>query len=304
MTAAACTVPASTANLGPGYEVLGLAVDRTLAVLASPRDDGNLVVERRDSAAQDNMLDPRHDPILRGFRTGAELQDVKLTKGFTIVVEGDIPKGRGLGTVSAGFAAGLALSCELAKKPLPEERLLQALVGLGGDPAHGVASLCTGLASATNLRTEAGEDRWRVLRHPLHADWHLVFALPDLDIGTSATRRILPPTLPHGIASRTAGRVLALVRALAEGDTEALGDAMIDDVHVPFRRRMVPGLDEAMAAAVEAGAAGVTLSGHGPGVVAFALGEDGTEDLGQAMAEAFEKNGARCETAVLRPFVR
>jgi homoserine kinase len=143
-------VPASAANLGPGYGVVGLALDLPLGITVEPRSDGEIVVERRDDPSA-HLEDARHDPVLRGLRRGAELLGVSLAKGLSITVDGTIPRGTGMGTISAGYAAGLALAVRLAKKKCTVGELLDALVPLGGDPAHGAAALLGGLTATCQL---------------------------------------------------------------------------------------------------------------------------------------------------------
>ena len=107
-------VPASTANLGPGYGVLAIALDLPLSITAVARTDGEVHIERRDDPSAKE--DPRHDPVLRGLRAAAELLDVSLSKGLDVVVEGTIPRGTGLGTISAGFAAGIGIAMRLSRQ--------------------------------------------------------------------------------------------------------------------------------------------------------------------------------------------
>lgn len=290
------TVPATTANLGPGYGVLGLAVTRSLTARISPRDDGKVLVERKDEPS-DQVLDLRHDPVLRGLRAGAEAFEVSLDQGLEIAVEGDVPRGCGLGTVSAAYAVGLGTAVRMAKEPADPSQVLDLLVGLGGDPAHGAASLTGGLVAALPLP----DGSYRLLPKSLADGWKLVFALPNVFMSTAATRKVLPASLPHGITARTAGRLLGLLQALAFGDEDLLGKCIVDEVHVPYRKRMVPGMETALAAGREAGAAGTTLSGHGPGIVAFTMVSGAVEAIGAAMVETFEQAGVDARSLVLEP---
>ncbi|MCA8952600.1 MAG: hypothetical protein KDE27_24015, partial [Planctomycetes bacterium] len=171
-------VPASAANLGSGYGVLGLALDMSLGITVEPRSDADIVVERRDDPSA-HLDDPRHDPVLRGFRRAAELLGVPLRRGATIVVEGTIPRGTGMGTISAGFAAGFAAAARFGKKTCPVADAVDALVPMGADPAHVAAALAGGLCATSQLSGPGdAELRQRVLPLEIHADWHYVIALP------------------------------------------------------------------------------------------------------------------------------
>lgn len=293
-------VPASAANLGPGFGVIAVALDQPLGITVEHRTDGEVVVERRDDPHA-HLEDPRHDPVLRGLRAGAALLDVPLQKGLLIVVEGTIPRGTGMGTVSAGYAAGLGAAVRLARKKLSPSVMLDALVPLGGDPAHGAASLLGGLCATVPLSApQSTVLEHRVLPFPIHRDWHYVIALPDVQMGTADTKRVLPPTLPHAATPRSAGRMLGVLHALQHGDEDLLRACIIDEVHLPYRRRLVPGLSEALVAAVDAGAAGATICGHGPGSIALTMHEGRCPAIAHAMVAAFAKAGRHASTLTVQ----
>jgi len=293
-------VPASAANLGPGYGVVGLALDLPLGITVEPGTDGEVIVERRDDPSA-QLDDPRHDPVLRGLRRGAEAFGVSLQKGLSVVVDGTIPRGTGMGTISAGYAAGLAIAARLAKKLPTPAQALDLLVPLGGDPAHGAAALLGGLTATAqvSLPHESGL-RHEPLRMPVHEDWHYVIALPDVQMGTADTKRVLPPTLPHAATRRSTGRTLGVLRALETADEELLRACLVDEVHLPYRRRLVPGLDQALRAGVEAGAAGATICGHGPGLIAFTTVQGRVPEIARALVHAYAQAGREATTLTLQ----
>lgn len=293
-------VPASAANLGPGYGVIALALDLALGITAEPGHGDDVTIERRDDPSA-HLEDPRHDPVLRGVRAGAEKFDVQLPKGLHVVVEGTIPRGTGMGTISAGYAAGLAVAIRLGRKKVAPSQLLDLLVQLGGDPAHGAAALLGGLCATVPLSLPQDTQlRQRILQRPIHRAWHYVIALPDVQMGTADTKRVLPPTLPHAATARSTGRTLGVLDALEHGDEELLRACIVDEVHLPYRRRLVPGLSEALIAAVEAGAAGATICGHGPGLIAFTTSSGRTPEIARAMVHACGKAGREATTLTLQ----
>jgi homoserine kinase len=293
-------VPASAANLGPGYGVIALALDLPLGITVEHRTDGQIVVDRRDDPSA-HLDDPRHDPVLRGLQRGAELFDVPLQKGLSVIVEGTIPRGTGMGTISAGYAAGLGVAVRLAKKKWTPSAALDALVPLGGDPAHGAASLLGGLTATVPLSLpQEPALHQRLLKMPVHAGWHYVIALPDVQMGTAETKRVLPPTLPHAAAGRSTGRTLGVLHALHHGDEDLLRHCLVDELHLPYRRRLLPGLSEALDAAVAAGAAGATICGHGPGLIAFTIVSGRTVEIARAMVKAFADAGRLATTLTLQ----
>jgi len=293
-------VPASAANLGPGYGTIALALDLPLGITVEPRTDGEIVVERRDDPGA-RSEDPRHDPVLRGLRRGAELLDVSLGKGLSVVVEGTIPRGTGMGTISAGYAAGIGIAVRLGRKKKTSDELLDALVPLGGDPAHGAAALLGGLCATVQVSSQQEMQlRQRVLQLPIHHDWHYVIALPDVQMGTADMKRVLPPTLPHSVTARSTGRTLGVLQALHHGDEPLLRECILDEVHLPYRRRLVPGLPEVLEAAVDAGAAGATICGHGPGVIAFTMVSGRTPEIARAMVSAWARLSCQATTLTLQ----
>ncbi len=294
-------VPASASNLGSGFGVLALALDMSLSITVEPRTDGEIVVDRKDDPSA-HLDDPRHDPALRGFRAAVDALGISLKKGgATVIVEGAIPRGTGLGTISAGFAAGFGAAARIAKKTCSVAAALDRLVPLGADPAHAAAALGGGLCATTLLSAPGdGELRQNVLPQPIDPDWHYVVAMPDIQMGTAETKRVLPPTLPHAATPRAVGRAIGVLHALESGDEELLRASLVDEVHVPHRRRLVPGLHRSIAAAVDAGAAGATICGHGPGVIAFTTVDGRTPAIAKAMVEAFDDAGSRATTLTLQ----
>jgi len=293
-------VPASAANLGPGYGVIGLALDLPLGITVEPATDGVIKIERRDDPSA-HLEDQRHDPVMRGLLLGAEMLSVSLKQGMSIVVEGTIPRGTGMGTISAGYAAGLGVAVRMAKKKPSPSAVLDALISLGGDPAHGAAALLGGLTVTSQLSLpQAADLRHQPLSMPLHNDWHYVIALPDVQMGTADAHRVLPPTLPHAATRRSVGRAFGVLRALEQGDEALLRSCMIDEVHLPYRRRLVPGLDEALNAATDAGAAGATLCGHGAGVFACTTVAGRVPEIAKAMVHAFAQKDSEATTLTLQ----
>jgi homoserine kinase len=293
-------VPASAANLGPGYGVIGLALDLPLGITVEQRSDAELKIERHDDPSA-HLEDQRHDPVLRGLRLGAELFSVSLAKGLSITVEGTIPRGTGMGTISAGYAAGLGIAVRLAKKKPEIPAVLDALVSLGGDPAHGAAALLGGLTVTSQLSPPNDlELRHEPLSLSVHEDWHYVIALPDVQMGTAETKRVLPPTLPHAATRRSIGRAYGVLRALEQADERLLRSCLQDEVHVPYRRRLVPGLERAMTGAVGAGAAGATICGHGAGVIAFTTVQGRVPEIARALVRAFSEAGREATTLTLQ----
>lgn len=296
-------VPATCAHLGPGYAVLGVALNLTLDVRVHESQQEGYTVEVGGSGPA-ARLDPRHDPLLRGFHAALELTKTKPPPGLRFVTVNDIPPAAGLGSATALYAAGLAAGAKLARRPVTVDEVLDQLARLGGDPAHGAAALQGGLAAACMVSAPDEHARYRACGYPLHSTWRFVVALPDAHVGAADAQRILPATLPHAVASRTSGRLLGLLRALAEGNEELAARCLRDEVHVPFRRKLVPGMEGALQAALTAGACGSTIAGHGPGIVALTTQGKVCPAIAAAMQQAFSAAGIQATTRTLESTAR
>jgi homoserine kinase len=292
-------VPATSANLGPGFGVLGVALDLHMEVGVEVTEAPELVVERADQNGS-HALDLRHDSIVRGLRSAAETWQVKVPPGLVIRAKSDIPRGCGLGSNSAEFVAGIRAALQFAKVWPTVDEQLGLLVQLGGDPAHGAAALSGGLVVAVPIHAPSATRAFRTLPHPLHDSWRFIVVAPDSPIGTADVHRVVPAALPNSVVQRTAGRAIGLLAALADGDEGLLAPCLVDEVHVPFRMTLVPGMREAMDAARAAGAAGVTISGHGPALIAMTTREALAEDIAKEMEAAFSARGVRARSLVCR----
>jgi homoserine kinase len=296
-------VPATTANLGPGYGVLGLALDLCFHVTARKTEVEGWVVER-PGAQRGAALDLRHDSIVRGIRAVSDRFALALPEGMAVVVGGDVPRGCGLGSNSADFAAGMGIAMRFADLWPEPSQLLDVLVELGGDPAHGAAALSGGLTVAIPEQTAADALRHRLLTYPLHVSWVFVIVAPKVELATADVHRVVPASLPHTVLSRTTARFAGLLRALEDGDEELLGACLVDETHVPYRLGLAGGLYEAIRAVTAAGAAVVSLSGHGPALLALTTDANKAARIEAAMRDAFAAAKVATVTRTCRAALR
>ncbi len=285
-------VPASSANLGPGFDAVGLALGLFNTV----------VLERAAAWEVDGERDPARlasHPAYRGARRALawlERRGLAPAGGFPALAirqHNEIPAGRGgLGNSATAVVAGLVGAARLAGHPLAEADLLDLAAEIEGHPDNAAAAVMGGLVVA--IRTERGVVARGV---PLVNPPRVVLAIPATQVETARARARLPASLPFADAAFTVGRASLLVAALATGDHAVLRVAMEDRLHTPYRAPLVPGLEAALAAGREAGALGAALSGSGPTVLAFVPG--GAPDLeravGAALAGAFGRHGLPCD---------
>lgn len=282
------TVPATTANLGPGFDCLGLALTlynqvtftdaaATFAIHISgegadwlPTDESNLVWQ----AAQ------------RLFEVVG-----KWPSGTHIELENGIPAGSGLGSSAAAVVAGLVAANTLVGGGLSRHELLELATEIEGHPDNVAPALFGGLTLIN--QTESGLHLECIPVPTLTA----VIVLPDFTLPTAQARAALPAQITRQDAIFNIGRMGLLVRALQAGDHDKLRLAMQDRLHQPYRLPLVPGLVEAFAAAYSSGASGVALSGAGPSLIAFA--PQGHTQIASACQHAFSQAGLTSRAWVL-----
>lgn len=297
--AAAVRVPASTSNLGAGFDCVGVALDRWLRATATLGDgaaDGPRVA-RAGALAALGDLSTADDLLVRGFAAACAAAGRAVPSSLAIRAESDIPVGRGLGSSAAALAAGALLADTLLDLGLGRGAAAALCADLEGHPDN-AAPACLGGAvlgvpAAAHGPPDAppGAARWTLAALALHPGVAFALAVPSFGASTAAMRRALPEGVPHRSAVRAAGRAAALVHGLAHADPALLAWALDDDaLHVPYRRALLPGYDAVCAAARAAGAWGATLSGAGSSVLALAPPER-AEAVARAMASAWHASG-------------
>jgi homoserine kinase len=270
-------VPATSANLGPGFDCLGLALSlyQTVTFTTCPEPGLTITAEGEDAhkipTDASNLVWQSAELIFNRFG--------ERPFGLHIHQRNEIPIGSGLGSSSSAVLAGLFGANALLGGPLSRAELLQTAADLEGHPDNVAPAVYGGLI----LGVQDGETLLieRIPVPPLR----VVVVLPDFHLPTAEARAALPAQVSRQDAIFNAARLGLLVRALETADYGKIRVAMQDRLHQPYRLPLVPGLAEAFAAAYAAGAAGVALSGAGPSLIAFA--PDGHEGIGAAITAVF-----------------
>ena len=255
---AAVRVPGSTSNLGAGFDCVGLAVDRFLDVAFEPGGaPGHLAVARDDGAST-----PGGDDLVEAaFRRGLEGRGLR--PSGTLRVASAIPVARGLGSSAAALVAGAALADLAAGAALDRDGAFARAAAAEGHGDNAAPSAYGGLRAVVPV-----DGGLRALPLALSPSVGWAFAAPPVRVATRDARAALPASVPHAVAAGAVARTAALLRGLATADAELLRVGFDDALHAPHRLRLVPGGDEARAAAVEAGAWAATVSGSGSGLLA------------------------------------
>ncbi|HLN60397.1 MAG TPA: homoserine kinase [Symbiobacteriaceae bacterium] len=292
------SVPATSANLGPGFDTLGVALEL------------RNIIEMEETGILDVVIDvPGHGDLLERPENNMVYQAAVAVferlgyrpHGLHIREEVAIPVARGMGSSAAaivgGLVAGNALAAQMTGRPgLSREELLRMAVAMEGHPDNVTPAMVGGFT--VSCMDEA--------RGPLHVRFDpprgltAVVVMPEVPITgkkTEKSRGVLPTAVTMKDAVYNLNRTALLVAALAQGRVDLLAVATQDRLHQPYRASLVPGLRAVFEAALDAGAKGVALSGAGPSVIAFVDRE--AEPVARAMEGAFQWAGSDARSLVV-----
>ncbi|MBF6600573.1 MAG: homoserine kinase [Dehalococcoidia bacterium] len=258
-------VPATSANLGPGFDSLGLALTLTQDVTLTLGDNG-------EPPGGLGRL------VLDAARSAYRLARVETPRELTASGASAIPIGRGLGASAAARAAGIIGANALMGGALSDGQMLSLGAGLEGHADNMAPALFGGLRVV--VRTDDG---WRHIAVPVAGGLRVALFVPDFDMPTGESRKLLPEALSKEDAVYNIGRAAMLVGALATGQWQALDEATEDRLHQPARAHAFPAMRPIIAAARSAGALCAYLSGAGSTIAAWTT--DGEERIGRAMLQ-------------------
>jgi len=276
------TVPATSANLGPGFDSLGLALGLYNEVHVRLAGDTTVTVEGEGAGRL-----PRGDKnvVVRALRIAYEAAGRKPER-WAVRCVNRIPPARGLGSSAAAWVGGLAAGNALLGSPLDRAAVLRLAARAEGHPDNAAAALYGGLTVAS------GEgDGLVALALPVPPALVWVVLIPDITTSTSEARGVLPATVSRGDAVFNVQRVALLLASLQAGRLDTLCAALDDRLHQPYRRRLFPWMPDVADAARAAGALGCVLSGAGPSLLAVAPGEPEAEAVATAMEKALTRAG-------------
>jgi homoserine kinase len=285
--------PATIANLGAGYDCLGLAIDRSLRVelevVHSPDDAGTALEVIGEGAGE---IEPdRGNRFVEALEAGLPTRGIEYAVGvaWRIRMTNEIPLARGLGSSGAATIAGLLAADALvgddrdssATTPGAErDALLTAATAIEGHPDNIAPALLGGFVASS-----AAADRVAAFRFDAPEALRVVLFIPELRLPTAAMRRVLPAAVPRADAVANLARVAVGVAGIAHGDWSVLGDLTQDRLHEPYRAAAYPQLPVLIAAARAAGAIGACLAGAGSTIAAFSLASGAAaERIGAALA--------------------
>jgi len=277
-------VPASSANLGPGFDALGLALDIQLECRFRRAPDLVIRATGRDadciSTAEDNLI--WQTALQVASDVGRAMPPVELE------IFNDIPIGKGLGSSAAALTAGVVIAAEAMQLGWSRDKILDEAARIEGHPDN-VAACVLGSLVASALD---GEGVARAVRMEIHPHYGVAVVVPDFPLPTVEARRVLPLNYSRADAVYNVQRSALLIAALTSGTTSAFPAALEDKMHQPYRFPLVPGLEDATKLRAP-GLLGCALSGAGPSILVFY--ERGSEPVCELIRDVFKQHGHRSE---------
>ena len=287
-------VPATTANVGPGFDCLGAALELDnvfeLRCVEGGSQRFDLIMEGREGShlrgGPDNLV---YRAAQRVWKEASE-EPVGLEARVRLAV----PPARGLGSSATAIVAGLMGANALVGEALSKEKLLELAIDIEGHPDNVVPSLVGGLC----MTARAASHRWRVVRCEWSPEVVAVVAIPAIRLTTSEARRAMPKAIPVADAVVNLGALTLLLQGLRTGNGDLITDGMHDRLHEPYRWGLIPGGQKVREAALQAGAWGCVISGAGPSLLALCRREV-ADAVRREMLVAWHRAGVEARGEVL-----
>jgi len=272
-------LPATSANLGPGFDAVALALDFFLEIEAAPAQEFSVTASGRDAdrcaRLEDNLILETYKQILS--------DNDRAIVPLAIRVANGIPLGMGCGSSAAARLAAIALAVHFGELGWDTERVLEEAYKLEGHPDNVAACWLGGFVTAVCEGTKVS-----VARVDPPAEWRAIVALPDEPLSTSKARAVLPANYPLEDVVANLQSVAVLALAFAQGRADLLRLAMRDRIHQPYRAPITPLLPLLLPLVGSNGISGVALSGAGPAVLVIVDGEASLADASKAVEKAAE----------------
>ena len=275
-------VPATTANLGPGFDCLGLALDLWNTISFTCEEAQPLITIGGEGKGI--LQEDESNLIIKTARQLATTHNKPLPKNLHIRCQNNIPVSSGLGSSASAVVAGLAGARKLLNLDLNNDALLQVAAQIEGHADNVSACLYGGLTLAGFENGEFVSNE--LVMKPLTA----IIAVPNSSLSTESARKILPTHISFKDAAANIYQTVRLVKVLEFGDSDQLRTVMMDNLHQKYRFPHLPGAQQAMHAAINAGALGSCLSGAGPSIIAFSNHEN-IQNIEESMQQAYRENG-------------
>lgn len=284
------TVPATTANLGPGFDCIGVALTLYNKFKFTSAAAGVTITVTGKEA--DRVNTDESNLVYQAFVKFYQ-HIGQMPPSVQIEIQLGVPLARGLGSSATAIVGGLVGANLLAGSLLEQHDLIELAIALEGHPDNVVPALLGGCRLAATSETG-----WEICDVPWHESIVPVVAIPNFELSTQEARRVLPTQVSRADAIFNAAHLGLLVRGLETGRRDWINAALQDKLHQPYRQALIPGYQAVHAAAMAAGALGIVISGAGPTLLALVYAPQAT-DVEAAMNTAWQEQGITAEVRSL-----
>ncbi len=282
-------VPASTSNLGPGFDTLSLALDLFNEFTFRMTKDGLKINQQNSSKLPEDSTNLVYRAFCEPFK---KLK--KTPPGIELNINCQIPLAAGLGSSASAVVSGLLAANVLLDNVLKKDELISLATILEGHPDNAAAALYGGLTISVS-----SDEKVFVSQFPWPKELLVIVLIPDFELPTRISRELLPAKISYGDATFNVSRTAYLLSSLLNKDWEGLKIGFQDRLHQPFRKDLVTGMDEVLNEGIKKGAFGATLSGAGPTLVAFINDKNKAEEIGKAMTGKWQQFNVKSTYKVL-----
>ncbi|NEO57995.1 MAG: homoserine kinase [Okeania sp. SIO3B5] len=286
------TVPATTANIGPGFDCIGAALSLYNRFKFSITDSAT---ELKISVTGKEAPRVSTDKTNLAYQAFVKLYEYlnQIPPSIEIEIDLGVPLARGLGSSATAIVGGLLGANQLAEHPLSQTEVMNLAIAIEGHPDNVVPALLGGCCLTASTPTG-----WEVCDIPWHSDIVPVVAIPDFELSTAEARRVLPINYSRADAIFNAAHLGILLRGLETGNGDWLKAGMQDKIHQPYRKSLIKGYEQVRLAALDAGADEMVISGAGPTLLAL-TSSTATSAVVTAMADTWKNQGVVTEVKAL-----
>ena len=287
-------VPATTANMGPGYDVLGMALSQYSTFQCQEDDKISLSIKGLESEKLVNQ-DHEANLVVRSMNHLFKYVD-KYPKGYKLEIINDIPLARGMGSSASAIVGGLLVANYLVGANLDQDEILKLATQIEGHPDNVAPALMGNIV----LSTKASDDQ--VIYHSIKPfdDLTCVLFIPDYEVSTSMSRSVLPQSISMADAVHTSGHLSLMLAGFMTGNKNLIGQTMVDRLHEPYRKSLIKNFDDFKASALEVGAFAFSLSGSGSTIIAY-CDHDSAPHVKRAFEEVSQKYSISGTSKIIAP---
>jgi len=290
--------PSSTANLGPGFDVFGLALDAFFDKITITKTN-----EKKIRILTSDSIPTNPEKNTSGLVAKHMTKKFKIKNGLDISIIKGVPAGFGMGSSAASAAATAVAFDKLFNLKLDTNSLVK-FAGMGEKASAGSIHYDNVAASILGGFVIVRSNPLDVIRIDPPKDLVMCIAVPKLKVPakkTKVSRSLIPKMIKVSDSVENLSNAAAIVTGFLKKDSTLIGSSIKDRIVEPARKRMIPGFDKVKSNALKAGALGVTISGAGPSVIAFGTRSSNSKKIASSMAKGFESANTKCETIICKP---